>query len=87
MNRKKKNKGRCVYCPEAEVYSQTTNQKKKLMMCKMKPEMKIDLFTRQPDWCPLRTEMQTPIDLPKVPEFLAKNFQFPSEKEGTVINE
>ena len=62
MNCKKKNKGRCVNCPEAEVYHQATNPKKKLMMCKMKPEMKIDRFTRRPDWCPLKTEM------PKVPD-------------------
>ena len=38
------------------------------MMCKMKPEMKIDFFTRQPDWCPLKTEMQTPIELPDIPD-------------------
>lgn len=63
MNCTKKNKGRCVNCPEAEVYPQATNPKKKLVMCKMKPEMKIDRFTRQPDWCPLKTEMQTPIEM------------------------
>ena len=68
MNCAKKNKGRCVNCPEAEVCPQATNPKKKLMMCKMKPEMKIDRFTRQPDWCPLKTEMQTPIELPNIPD-------------------
>ena len=83
MNCKKKNKERCVNCPVAEVFPQATNPKKKLVMCKMKPEMKIDQFTRQPDWCPLKTEMQTPIELPKVPEFLAKDFTFPAEKEGS----
>ena len=84
MNCAKKNKGRCVNCPEAEVYPQATNPKKKLIMCKLKPEMKIDQFTRQPDWCPLKTEMQTPIELPKVPEFPSRDFTFPTEKEGAV---
>lgn len=82
MNCKKKNKGRCVYCPVAEVFPQATNPKKKLIMCKMKPEMKIDQFTRQPDWCPLKTEMQTPIELPKVPEFPSRDSTFPANKEG-----
>lgn len=68
MNCKKKNKGRCVNCPEVEVIPQATNPNKKLMVCKMRPEMVIDRFTRQPDWCPLKTEMQTPIELPKVPD-------------------
>lgn len=84
MNRAKKSRGKCVYCPEAEVYPQATNPKRKLVMCKLKPEMKIDQFTRQPDWCPLKTEMQTPIELPKVPEFLSRDFTFPTEKEGAV---
>lgn len=82
MNCKKKNKERCIYCPVAEVFPEVTNPKRKLVMCKMKPEMKIDQFTRQPDWCPLKTEMQTPIELPKVPELLAKDCTFPTEKEG-----
>lgn len=82
MNCKKKNKERCIYCPVAEVFPQATNPKKKLVMCKLKPEMKIDQFTRQPDWCPLKTEMQTPIELLKVPELLAKDCTFPTEKEG-----
>lgn len=84
MNCKKKNKEKCLYCPVAEVFPQATNPKKKLIMCKLKPEMKIDQFTRQPDWCPLKTEMQTPIELPKVPEFLSRDFTFPAEKEGAV---
>ena len=82
MNCGKKNKEKCLYCPVAEVLPQATNSKKKLIMCKLKPEMKIDRFTRQPDWCPLKTEMQTPIELPKVPEFLSRDFTFPTEKEG-----
>ena len=85
MNCVKKYKEKCVNCPEAEVFPQATNPKKKLVMCKMKLEMKIDRFTRQPDWCPLKTEMQTPIELSKVPELLAKDFQLPAEKEGMVI--
>lgn len=82
MNYAKKNKEKCLYCPVAEVFPQAMNPKKKLIMCKLKPEMKIDRFTRQPDWCPLKTEMQMPIELPKVSEFLSRDFTFPTEKEG-----
>jgi len=76
MNCAKKSKGRCVYCPEAEVFPQVTDPKKKLVTCKMKPEMKIDRFTRQPDWCPLKTEMQTLIALPNIPDDQGVNFVY-----------
>ena len=75
MNRVKKSRGKCMTCPESEVHLCK-------LRCTMKPEMRINFFTRQPDWCPLKTEMQTPIELPKVPEFLARDFTFPAEKEG-----
>lgn len=71
MNRIKKSRGKCMTCPESEVYPKPAAPEQVplcKLRCKMKPEMRIDFFTRQPDWCPLKTEMQTPIELPKVPD-------------------
>ena len=78
----KKQRGKCVNCPWAEVYPDVTDpmKKRKLVKCKEVPHMKIDIFTHQPDWCPLRTQMQTPIEMPKVPEEIEK-----LEADGTVI--
>ena len=75
MNRIKKSRGKCMTCPESEVYPKPAAPEQVplcKLRCKMKPEMKIDFFTRQPDWCPLKTEMQTPIELPKVPDEIEK---------------
>ena len=54
MNKDRQSREKCKYCPNVM-------RKDGYYICKLRPEIRLDRYTRRPDWCRMKTVVIGPV--------------------------
>lgn len=54
MNKDRQSREKCKYCPNVK-------RKDGYYICRLRPEMRLDRYTRRPDWCRMKTVVIGPV--------------------------